>query len=353
MWEDLDGNVISNNVKCKFGPFQEEGYYHYLLVVSGPEENSAKVPITIYAGDREDDHRITISSKFHKFGTNRNEVAEFIISNENGTEAVELTNIGSLKEFKGAGESNFIFGGDLFERKAAEGKVILQPGESISFTVQPKEGLEPGIYAEMVGAGVGDGTNYALAAVGYTEPEKLSVATENNVVVFASSNIKLSANATGGNGKYTYEWVNVDTGKVVSRRSSALFGASATSKVGTVNLKLTVTDENGVQVVEQVTVRIIGQIYKPSDPAETEPEETEPEETEPEEIEPEETDPEETEPEETDPGETEPDDTEHSDPGEPIDDQNSKSGIVIVAVVIVLLGASGAAAVVVSKKRKK
>jgi archaellum component FlaF (FlaF/FlaG flagellin family) len=188
-------------------------------------------------------------------------VAEFIISNENGTEAVELTNIGSLKEFKGAGESNFIFGGDLFERKAAEGKVILQPGESISFTVQPKEGLEPGIYAEMVGAGVGDGTNYALAAVTYTEPEKLDIDTENELTVFTGSNIKLSAKATGGSGKYTYEWVNTETGKVVSKKSSALFGSSYTKETGTLNLEVTVTDSYGNSVTEKVKVNIVDRNY--------------------------------------------------------------------------------------------
>ena len=256
-WEDTSGNVISTELKCKFGPFAEEGYYHYILVVTGPKGNSVKVPFTIYAGEKENDNRITITPKYYRFGTDRSKAAEFIISNFNGNEAVELTNFGSLKEFKGEGESIFIFGGELFERIVSGEKVVLQPGESISFTVQPKEGLEPGVYAEMVGAGVGNGTNYALAAVGYTEPEKLDIDTENEVTAFVGGNFKLSAKAIGGSGKYTYEWVNTETGKVVSRKSSALFGSSYTKEAGTLNLEVRVTDSYGNTFTEKVKVNII------------------------------------------------------------------------------------------------
>lgn len=259
-WEDTDGNVISNDAKCKFGPFEQEGYYHYVLVVTGPKGNSVRVPITIYAGERENDHRITISPNSYRFGTDRNEVAEFTISNENGTQAVELANIGSFKEFKGEGESSFIFGGELFERKASMGKVILEPGERISFTVKPKEGLEPGVYAEMVGAGIGNGTNYALAAVGYTQGENIVIDTENDVDAFMGSNVMLRAKASGGNGKYTYEWTNVETGQVISRKSIALFGAAVTVKEGTIRLKLTVTDGNGDTAEENVFVNVLSNI---------------------------------------------------------------------------------------------
>ena len=260
-WEDIDGNVISTELKCSFGPFEKEGYYHYFLIVTGPEGNSTTVPITIYAGDKENDQRISISPGSYKFGSNRTKVAEFTIGNFNGKNAVELTNVGSLKEFKGEGASNFIFGGELFEKIARGEKVVLEPGESISFTVQPKAGLEPGTYAEMVGAGIGNGINYALAAVGYTEPEKLAITASDDITVFTGSNVKLSAKATGGSGKYTYEWVNTETGKVVSKKSSVLFGSSYTGKAGTADFVVTVTDGYGNTATEKVTVKVVEHSY--------------------------------------------------------------------------------------------
>ncbi|MBR3953364.1 MAG: InlB B-repeat-containing protein [Oscillospiraceae bacterium] len=263
-WEDSTGKVLSTTLKCNFtgDMFPTEGYYHFFLIVTGPKGYSVNIPITIYAGNPEDDHRITISPKSYRFGNDRREAQTFVISNHKGTAAVELTKVGSLKQLNGdANATNFIFGGKLVEEIAANGSYMLAPGETVEFTVQPKEGLAPGLHAEMVGAGVGNGTNYALAAVTYTEPEKLDIDTENELTVFTGSNIKLSAKATGGSEKYTYEWVNTETGKVVSRKSSALFGSSYTKETGTLNLEVTVTDSYGNSVTEKVKVNIVDRNY--------------------------------------------------------------------------------------------
>ncbi|MDO5111610.1 MAG: InlB B-repeat-containing protein [Clostridia bacterium] len=133
----------------------------------------------------------------------------------------------------------------------------LAPGETATFSIQPKSGLTAGAYDETLPFSTGSGT--ALIAAAFTINPAPTVRISGALTVLADTDMSiatdttLTAHASGGDGAYTYAWSNGRTG--------AVYTSAKYSVAGTIPVTVTVTDGQGVSGSASVTITAVRQAY--------------------------------------------------------------------------------------------